>query len=130
MFEPAAKATISKRSGYDSATLRVLRPMEPVEPSMAMRRMGIFILRGWAGPCQLHDRAIGTPFRYVAILREIFYHGDPETRRQPNESLCSEPVEKKAIAQLAMPPTSTTPVRRTVTHLCGRACRRDRGGWR
>src|ERR1700722_4251877 len=33
---PAARATIWKRSGKDSATLRVLRPIDPVDPRMAM----------------------------------------------------------------------------------------------
>src|SRR5580698_621117 len=35
-FLPAASDTTSKRSGWDSTTLSVLWPMEPVEPRMAM----------------------------------------------------------------------------------------------
>src|SRR5215472_1837231 len=38
-LRPAASVTTWKRSGKDSTTLRVLRPMLPVDPRIAMRFM-------------------------------------------------------------------------------------------
>jgi hypothetical protein len=41
-FDPAARATTSKLPGSESTTFRHWRPMDPVEPKMAMRFMRLF----------------------------------------------------------------------------------------
>src|SRR2546423_1826866 len=59
VFEPAAIVNNWNRSGLLSITLSVLRPMEPVEPRMAMRYMKALAYQVIPTRCVEHDRRDG-----------------------------------------------------------------------
>src|SRR6478736_7788665 len=87
---PAARETTSKRPEYDSTTLRVLRPIEPVEPRMAMR-----VMSGTVTPdFEQQDLAGGSPglthsdqsTYSVLVFRECSFR----VRRSRHPPLCSD----------------------------------------
>src|SRR5215469_442588 len=108
-LRPAASVTTWKRSGKDSTTLRVLRPMLPVDPRIAMRFMdgnmvqesGVRLQETHAHDASWRPRVLDPNFRDQSasfsgvcevvlaegFAHELLFHAalDPETCREQRE---------------------------------------------
>src|SRR6476469_1203337 len=67
-LRPSASVTTWNRSGKDSTTLRVLRPIEPVDPKIAMRFMDTRMLLDGRGGRAFHKQLAELSDRFKAAV--------------------------------------------------------------